>query len=344
MNDTSSPMRLQNVPASAARFCLAVERFCREDLFLDLTGESLVVAYSGGADSRALLFALHLLTPRQDLTVHAATLDHGLRPESAAEVEDAAALCLRLGIRFHTQRMDVAAFAAGRGVGLEEAGRLCRQKFLESVRKKTGSAWVAVGHQLNDLAEDSLMRMTRGTGWPALAGMSGVVPERRIIRPMLLTSRAAVERFLLDIGEPWHEDAMNRDDAYFRNRVRKTLLPLFCKENPAFLETVADRWRMARADAAFFAAELDHFATEHRDNGIFLPRDVLENAPASLRLRQYRVVLASLGPGQATATHCNALDAVWQRNEGGKAIQFPGGKRAVIRDGGILFLCKNVAE
>lgn len=181
------------------------------------------------------------------------------------------------------------------------------------------------------------MRMTRGSGWPALAGMAGVVPETRIVRPLLLTPRAAIERFLTAIREPWTCDAMNDDDVYFRNRVRHRLLPVFLEENPAFLATVAARWRMARADEEFFDAGLSALVPELWENGMFLRRETLLDAPAALRIRKYRELLTALGPGQVTAANLAALENAMQRNEGGKTIQFPGGKRAVIRRGGILF-------
>ena len=333
--------RLQDLPHRAARFCLDIERFCRNDLSLDLTGASLLVAYSGGADSKALLLALHFLSPRLGLTVQAAILNHGLRPEATGEVADAETFCRYLGIRLHTAVNDVAAYAAARGIGLEEAGRMQRHIFWEETRAASNSQWIATGHQLNDLAEDCLMRMLRGTGWPALAGMAGRVDESRIIRPLLLTSRAAIETFLRDAGETWHNDAMNEDPAYFRNRVRGAMLPLFLKENPAFLDTVADRWRMARDDATFLQSALAGIAAQEREQGVFLSRDTLTAAPTALRMRKYMDILAELGPGQATAGHLAVLDDVWRRNEGGKTIQFPGGKTAVITEGGILFSGKS---
>lgn len=335
--------RLQELPSGAARFCLSLERFCRTELAVDLMGQSLVIAYSGGADSRALLTALRYLAPRLDLTLHAATLDHALRPESALEVEDASALCSSLGIRFHTVRLDAAAHARKNGIGLEEAGRLLRLDFLETVRRKTHSAWIATGHQLDDLAEDSLMRMLRGTGWPALAGMAGRVDDARIIRPLLLTPRVSIEAFLAQLGESWHVDATNSDDAYLRNRIRRHILPLLLEENPGFLETVADRWRMARQDETLFANALALVPAEERENGIFLARENLLPLTPSLRLRKYREILAGLGRGQARADQMRALDAAWLRNEGGREIRFPGGKRAHIWNGGVLFCMKNAS-
>ena len=297
----------------------------------------MVVAYSGGADSKALLLALHFLAPRLNLTLHVATLDHALRLESITEVKDAAILCSRLGIRFHTVRMDAAAYARDNNIGLEEAGRLLRLDFLKTVRVDTNSAWVVTGHQLNDLAEDCLMRMLRGAGWPALAGMAGRVEETRILRPLLLTSRKDIEAFLDQIGENWHEDATNKDDAYLRNRIRRHLLPLLRKENPEFLSAVADRWRMARLDAAFFMEMQNRVPVETSEDGLYLPREILESLPAALRSRKYLEILTALGRGQARADLLRSLDAAWIRNEGGREIMFPGGKRARIRNGGILF-------
>lgn len=334
---TEPPARLQDLQPGAAHFCLGIERFCRDILNLDLSGRPLVVAYSGGADSRALLFVLHYLAPRLGVTVHAAILDHGLREESAWEAEDAARVCSGSGIPLHAGKRDVAALAREAGTGLEEAGRAARLEFLESVRRKTRAAWIAVGHQLNDLAEDSVMRMVRGAGWPALAGMAAVSPEFKVIRPLLLTPRADLERFLTDIGQGWHADPMNEDGAYLRNRVRKRIIPALLAENPAFLDTVAERWRIAREDAAFFNERADAVHARSERGGKFVTHGALAAEPPSVRARAYMKILSRLGPGQASAVLLKALDAAWLRGEGGKTVQFPGGKRAVIRDGGIFF-------
>lgn len=329
--------RLQELPPKAAHFCLRVERFCREDLGFVCAGESVVAAYSGGADSKALLFCLCYLASRLGLSVQAAILDHGLRREAEAEVRDASAVCSRLGVVLHVQKRDVAALAKESGVGVEEAGRNARLEFLEEIRQKTDSAWIAVGHQLNDLAEDCVMRMLRGTGWPALGGMAGIDPKRHIVRPLLLTPRAELELFLRSIHEPWHDDAMNNDDAFLRNRVRNHILPLFFQENPSFLDTVADRWRMARKDEIFLANRMEAVCAQEKEAGVFLPREALLRADAAIRLRKYKQILSTLAPGQVSASLLRALDEAWLRNEGGKTIQFSGGKRARIQNGGVFF-------
>ncbi len=334
---TASSFSLQSLPPQAAKFCLAMERFCRDELECGLRGISVLVAFSGGADSLALLLALRALSARLGLTLGAAMLDHGLRPESGAEASAAAGLCASLGVRFYSRRADVGALAAERACGLEEAGREARLAFLETVRADGGYDWIAFGHQLNDLAEDSLMRLLRGAGWPSLAGMRGIDHDRRVIRPLLLTPRAAIEDFLRTLGRDWTDDPLNRDQAFLRNRMRGRMLPLLLEENPAFLDTVALRWRVARDDAAFFAASSEIFTMAGDAGTIFFHRETLTGAPRALRLRAYKAALERLGPGQILGSALMALDRAWKKGEGGKTVQFSGRKTACIRNGGIVF-------
>jgi tRNA(Ile)-lysidine synthase len=193
-----------------------------------------------------------------------------------------------------------------------------------------------MGHQLNDLAEDSLMRLIRGGGWPALAGMAGVDAARRILRPMLLRPRGEVEAFLRSLGVRWVDDAMNADTRYLRNRVRHEILPLFIRENAAFLDSVAFRWRMARLDEAFFREQLGAYCPPMTEEGVFLARDVLRSLSPALRMRFMKKVLDALGPGQARADTLLALENAWRQGEGRKTLRFPGHKSAVIHKGGIL--------
>ena len=188
--------RLQDLPRKAARFCLGLGRFAERELGCDFPALRCLVACSGGADSTALLRIAHLLCQAKGGTVLAAHLDHSLRPESPNDALFVAQLCQALGIALHTERQDIVAQAKASGMGLEEAGRVARYAFLERVRQQTNAEVILVAHQLNDLAEDQLMRLMRGTGWPALGGMEGADPARHLLRPLLLCPRAGLEEFL----------------------------------------------------------------------------------------------------------------------------------------------------
>lgn len=332
----SPALRLQDLPPAAARFCLAVERFCTQELRLELKGKRILAAFSGGADSLALLLALHCLCPRLGSSLVLGHLDHGLRASSGQEALAAETLARQLGLACIMKKADVAALAKERGIGLEEAGRVARLNFFADARIQEGCDWVALGHQLNDLAEDSLMRLMRGAGWPGLGGMAGCDDARRLFRPLLLLPRAAIDEFAAVFAVAPVVDVMNDDTAYLRNRVRKSVLPLFLVENPAFLDTVAQRWRMARLDTAYFQDGLP--AVPAGASGeLVLAETALEALPAALRLRQYKQVLDHMGPGQSLAESLFALDRAWLARQGGKNFSFPGGKNAVIHKGGIRF-------
>ncbi|GFM35552.1 tRNA(Ile)-lysidine synthase [Desulfovibrio psychrotolerans] len=351
----------------------------------------ILVACSGGCDSTALLLILHCLAPRLGCRLAVAHLDHQLRPESAQEAEYVRAICAALELPFFHAAQNIAVLSAERGTGIEETARHARYAFLESARRESGCDYLATAHHLNDLAEDILMRLLRGTGWPALGGMDAFCSARRLIRPLLVTKRNKLENFLSALSIPWCEDASNTDPAYLRNRIRSTLLPLFLQENPAFLHAMEGLWRLARTDSDHWSVQVDNILfsqavmknhrlcltdvsaksthpasspvvlTEKKENmpcanvspphpdtlpqcpsgnapsPIVLSKSDLECASKALRLRLYKRCVERLGPGQPLLENLLRLDTVWQRNQGGSTVQFPGGKTATITSGNILF-------
>lgn len=340
MNNLS---HLQDIPPKAARFCLSVQEFLEGELGLSLRGTHILTAFSGGVDSTTLLLLFKLLSSRLGCTVSAAHLDHALREESPAEAEHAAKICARLGIPFFSTRIDVGAFASERGMGLEEAARTVRYAFLEEQRQRCNADYIALGHNLNDLAEDSLMRLSRGTGWPQLAGMQAFNPERALLRPMLMCSREDIEAFATGLDVKWVEDPSNADTRYTRNRMRHELLPLFMRENPGFLNTVATRWRLAQKDATFWDAQLAKLiaSAEQDATGAYtLSAPKLRMQHTAMRLRLFKILLERLGPGQVRADSLFRLEETFQRGEGGKTLQFPGDKRVVLSSRSITFLPK----
>ena len=185
-NENPLPQCLRDVPPACARLCLNVRRFLEERC--GGRPGRIIAAFSGGADSTALALILRCL----GLPVTLAHLDHGLRPESGEEAEAAREFARRLGVPCVVRRVDVAGLARSEGLGLEDAGRRARYAFFEETRVAAGGGWIATGHHLDDLAEDMLLRLIRGTGWPALGGMKAADPARHLVRPLLATPRADV--------------------------------------------------------------------------------------------------------------------------------------------------------
>jgi len=187
------------------------------------------VALSGGADSVALLLLLwaHFSERRGDLL--ALHYNHRLRGAEADEDEAfCRELCAALGVEL----------AVGRrpdGVELrsEAAAREARFTFFSEEMERVGSRVLWLGHQQNDVAETLLMRLVRGSGTGGLAAprpvqriaASGNCSERIHLRPLLTLSRAEIEAALRECGVGWREDATNTGGEFFRNRIRRDVLP-----------------------------------------------------------------------------------------------------------------------
>ncbi|WP_045219836.1 tRNA lysidine(34) synthetase TilS [Desulfonatronum thioautotrophicum] len=349
MPSPALPSRIQDLPATWARFCLDIERFLLRDLALPLQHRHLLLACSAGSDSTALLLILHCLAPRLGCTISVAHLDHGLRSESSQEVRCIADLCCRLGVPISTASSNVARYARSTGIGVEEAGRTLRYRFLFGVRRRLNADLLLTAHHADDLAEDVLMRLIRGTGWPGLAGMPSWDPTRRLLRPLLHTSKQDLRRFLVAINVAWSEDASNSDTRQTRNRVRWNLMPLLIRENPRFLRNITRLHRQGEMDADLFATMTTPLLreaqaekkreTEHgpAQAGLLLQSSLLHTLHPGLRLRLYKAVIDDLGPGQTLHDSLLRLDQAWQRGSNTATIQFPGSKIARITPTGIHF-------
>ena len=337
MTTARAVFSLKDLEAGDARMALGVVRFAEKELGADIRGQGLVVALSGGADSTALLTVFCALRGMLGVSLAAAHLDHGLRAESADEAQAAGELCRRFGVPFFVRREDVGALAQAWRCGVEEAGRRARYAFLESCRESTGARWVLTAHHVGDLAEDVLMRLSRGAAWPGLGGMKGVVdePGRHVLRPLLMLEKGRLEAMLRRLGISWRDDASNQSRAWKRNRMRHDVVPLFLAENPSFYDSVRRLWRAARRDERDWASGGARML-EVRDGGIGIADGSLAVLGESGRLRAMAEALQRLG-GTARADTLEALEEAWKRRLFPRRFSFGGGVKAELSGTGVFF-------
>lgn len=328
---------LNDLAPEDARLALAVERFVGRELGVDVRGGRLLVALSGGADSTALLTLVCALRGRLRLSVLAAHLDHGLRPESAQDARFALDLCRRFDVPCFVLREDVSQKARAWSCGLEEAGRRVRYAFLETCRKGAGADWTLTAHHAGDLAEDVLMRLCRGAGWPGLGGMRACDPARRVLRPLLMQEKDALTAMLRRLGIAWREDASNASRAWKRNRMRHDVLPLLTAENPAFLTGVRRLWRCARRDELAWERRLSG-ALRMVDDGWFVPQDAMDALGGDGRCRAAAEAVRRLG-GQAGADTLERLEAAWLSRRFPRRFSFGGGVKAELSGRGLRVFC-----
>jgi tRNA(Ile)-lysidine synthase len=256
-------------------------------------GETVLVAVSGGADSVALLEVLRRLATAWRLTLHAAHVDHRLRPDSAEDAEFVRTLAARLGVP-----LEVVTVAVDAGGSLEAVARTARYRALEACAARLQASRIAVAHTLDDQAETVLMRLLAGAG---VRGLAGIPPVRgRIIRPLIETRRAALVAALTEWRLDWVEDPSNRDLRFFRNRIRHELLPALASGyNPGIVRALGRVARLARestdAQDRLATAELARLVAREGD-ALVLPLEELRALPRGVAAEVLCQAAARLRP------------------------------------------------
>lgn len=239
------------------------------DTSLVRPGLRLAVAVSGGADSVALLRALHAQSRELGLALHVAHLHHGIRgAEADADLAFVRDLAAQLDLPFHSYRTDTPAESAARpgkpAESIEEAARRLRYAWFRELLSTVPLDAVATAHTLDDQAETVVAKFLRGAWTEGLSGIHPQLdtPAGLILRPLLATTRAEVEQYLKARGQTWREDSTNRHLTYTRNRIRHELLPSLDAWNPRLREHLAQMAELARDEESWWTAELARIAPQ----------------------------------------------------------------------------------
>ena len=216
-------------------------------------GTSVLVGFSGGADSVCLLSILWDAAAERNLRVGAVHLNHRLRGETADRDECfCRSFCNDRGIPFFSASRSVAQYAAEHKMGTEEAAREVRYSFFEEIADQNGYERIATAHNADDQLETLLFRLARGTG---LSGLRGIPPIRgRFLRPMLRVGKEEILRYLRENGLPHVTDETNADPSYSRNYIRSEIVPRMKKVNPGALRAAADLSECAAEDDSYLSS------------------------------------------------------------------------------------------
>ena len=200
-------------------------------------GLPFAVAFSGGADSTALLWACARRWPGQVRAVH---IHHGLQLAADAFEAHCRALCQQLNVPLTVRKVQA---GHAQGQSPEDAARKARYAALaEAVQSEWPEVHgIALAQHADDQVETLLIALSRGAGLPGLASMPSHWQRQGLdwYRPFLAVPGAALRAWIQSQGHSWVEDPSNTDESFTRNRIRARVLPALAEALPAFRETFA---------------------------------------------------------------------------------------------------------
>ncbi|CAM4486673.1 tRNA lysidine(34) synthetase TilS [Paenibacillus tarimensis] len=261
------------------------------------SGDTIVVAVSGGPDSTALLHVLHRLAEEEKLRLIAAHVNHGFRKEeSRAEADFVKRLCRQLHIPCEITELDMPAELAAVSENPQLASRRRRYAFLHKVAAAHGASKIALAHHADDQAETVLMRLLRGTG---LGGLSGMAPIRReknveLIRPFLRMNKTDIMAYCQQTDIEYCEDSSNTQRYYLRNKLRLDVLPYLETMNPGVRESLVRLAEVSSAEHDYMQRQAEAALQEHAvrtDGGWKLKCSNLAGLHVALQRRLIKLIL-----------------------------------------------------
>ncbi len=312
------------------RFVTAINRY---GMVCD--GDMVLVALSGGADSVALLYLMLDLRSIFDIDICAAHLNHSLRGKEANEderfVKD---LCRRLEVRCLTAKIDIAKKARTEKKNIEAAAREARISFLKDAARKLKVTKIAVGHTMNDQAENIIFRLLRGSGARGLSSMKAV--QGNIIRPLLWIEREKIEAYLLARNLPFRLDSSNSDLRFTRNRIRHILIPLLKRDyNPQIISTLARTAELLSDEDSFLdslASEILGRDSDIQDKRMTLSAELIRSIPPALARRVLRCAVRMV-QGELKETQFGNVEKILTlviKRASGKTVLLPSYARVTI--------------
>ncbi len=314
-----------------------LERLCRRvRTFLGKNGakpgDTVLVAYSGGPDSTALLLVLRTLAPELGLTISALHVDHALDPDSRRRSRQAAGIARTLKVPLAIERLDPNLVHA-HPHGLEAGAREARYRLLDTYARGTKARFIATAHHADDQAETLLQRLVSGSG---LSGLGSIAPTRTsgppsdpmrtpsstavsIVRPLLSIRRSALAEVVRHAGLSPSIDPTNADLLRTRNRIRHRLLPALHASDPTIVPKLASLANVARRADRRLLTRLDCLLTPRTiatGPGIEVSRRALDRLPraffqSTLRLLHLRSGARYPPPNSA----CRELLRQWQQGD-----------------------------
>ena len=295
-------------------------------------GSSVLLAFSGGADSRALLDLLAKDAKEDGYSLILAHVNHGIRGEEALRDR---AFCIRTAERYGLEicvaDVDVPTLAKESGRSLEEEAREVRYEFFASLMKERSIPLLATAHHANDNLETVLFRLARGT---TLCGLGGIAPARAfgeagvLVRPLLEATREEILRYCAEHQLEYVTDSTNLELDCSRNQIRHSVVPVLESLFASPQRRVTALCEQMRQDEDFLSGSATLFLEQWKQNGCLA--QALNQAHPAIRQRVIAAYVKEQTGSSPEQIHLQSLLQLIADGQNGGQRELPHGWLAVV--------------
>lgn len=306
-----------------------------------------LVGFSGGADSMALLHMLYGICHKNGAPLYAVHVNHQIRGAEADRDEEFCLLTAdSLGIPLFVCHRNVPELARKKGVGTEVAAREARYACFEALMAEKKIPLLAVAHHADDNLETMLFHMSRGSG---LTGISGIPPSRplkngTLTRPLLRVPAEDIRSYCQAHGLAFVTDSTNSDTGYARNRLRAGAVPVLCAVNAGAVRNSARTAELLRRDDDCLSGIARQWLSDNRRENTLPCAALCEAHPA---VASRAILLLCKESGLSPLPDAGQVDAVLalaKKCVPHSSLSLPGRICATVEDGKLLLLSEEKAR
>ena len=233
---------------------------------LVVSGDKILLAVSGGADSMVMASLFSMLTKILNIELVVVNFNHNLRKESVKEAKIVEKYISSLNIECVLKKLNTKEYAKKNNISVETAGRQLRYLGLEEVAKKYKCNKIATAHNMNDNAETVIMWLLRGTGSEGLTGIPMIRKINKnlsVIRPLLPISRDLIDDYAKKKQIVFCTDKTNFKCDYTRNKIRLNLIPQLKQINPSVVEHIYNLSCIVKEETNYFKNKVNSFISKY---------------------------------------------------------------------------------
>ena len=296
----------------------------------------ILLALSGGADSRALLDMLVEYCEKHGAPLAVAHVNHMIRGKDAERDRDFCRnLAEKYSLPFHLLEIDVPALAKANHRGLEEEARAVRYEFFQKVMEDNSIPLLVTAHNATDNAETVIFNLARGSGLKGLCG----IPQKRIfgtgliVRPLLKMSKEDILAYCEAKGLEYVMDSTNTDVTYSRNRIRNNVIPELKIINENAVSNISRACELIRDDDAFINCVSEDFIAS-LDDSFSIPIKNFSMLEQAIKARVASITLGNFF--DASTVHITAFTELAEKAVPHSSLTMPNQTAVTIENGNII--------